>query len=99
MSKSAAAKLDSYLTNTDVCVPNKIKVLLDYNNDEMHLSASIDSEDSDQFTERFNKKEQVKETYQLKKIGGKRVHVVFDHDKVVQLETIKNMKRQQIVTQ
>lgn len=93
LSKSAAAKLDSYLTDTDVCVPNKIKVLLDYNNDEMHLSASIDSEDSDQFTERFNKKEQVKGTYQLKKKGGKRVHVVFDQDKVVQLETIKKYEK------
>ena len=93
LSKSAAAKLDSYLTDTDVCVPSKIKVLLDYDKDGMHLSASINSEDAERFTERFNKKEQVKETYQLKKKGGKRVHVVFDRAQVTQLETIKEHEK------
>ncbi len=89
LSQTAAAKLDSYLVDTDVCVPHKIKILVDCENDTLHLSASIDDTESEQFTERFNKKEQVKEAYLLKKKEGKRVHVVFNDEQMEQLRTIK----------
>lgn len=89
LSQSAAAKLDSYLINTNVCVPSKIKVLVDYENDALHLSASIDDMESEQFTERFDKKDQVKDTYLLKEKEGKRVHVVFKDEQIEQLHIIK----------
>lgn len=89
LSRTAAAKLDSYLVDTDVCVPNKIKVLVDYADDMLRLSAAIDTQESAQFSDKFNKKDVVKDTYQLKKKEGKRVHVVFDDEQVVQLKNIK----------
>ena len=49
----SAAKLDSYLVDTDVCIPNKIKVLVDYADGTLHLSAAIDNAESAQFTEKF----------------------------------------------
>lgn len=89
LSASAAAKLDSYLVDTDVCVPNKIKVLVDYKEDSLHLSASIDSPESKQFSERFDKKKEVRETYSLKENNGKRLHVVFNDQQIDQLKNIK----------
>lgn len=89
LSRSAAAKLDSYLVDTDVCIPNKIKVLVDYADDTLHLSAAIDNAESAQFSEKFDRKDSVKETYQIKKKEGKRVHVVFDDAQIAQLENIK----------
>lgn len=89
LSRSAAAKLDGYLADNDVYIPNKIKVIVDCDNDRLHLSAAIDTEDSEQFTERFDKKDRVKETYRLKKNEGKRLTVVFDDKQTAQLETIK----------
>ena len=89
LSQSAAAKLDSYLGDTDVCIPHKIKVLVDYENNALRLSAFIDNAESEQFAERFGKKDQVKETYQLKKNDGKRVHVVFNDEQMEQLRRVK----------
>lgn len=89
LSHSAAAKLDSYLIDTDVCVPSKIKVLVDYADNTLHLSAAIDTAESAQFSDRFDKKDVVKETYQLKIKDGKRVHVVFNDEQVAQLKNIK----------
>lgn len=89
LSRSAAAKLDGYLADNDVYVPNKIKVIVDCDNDKLHLSAAIDAEDSEQFTERFDGKDRVKETYRLKKGDGKRVTIVFDDKQTAQLEIVK----------
>lgn len=89
LSRSAAAKLDSCLENNEVYAPNKIKVIVDNDNDKLHLSAAIDTEDAEQFTECFDKKDIVKDTYRLRKDDGKRVSIVFDDSQIAQLKTIK----------
>lgn len=89
LSEKASAKLDSYLSETSVFIPNKIKILVEYHNDILSVTPTIVHENAKQFTERFCKKEDVSDVYTLKSDGGKRTKVVLNEDQVNKLTEIR----------
>lgn len=91
LSKTAAVRLDSYFDSTSVYLPNKIKILIDFNDETLNLSPSIECDDNanHQFLSQYNENEKVSDLYSLKQQDGKRTKVILVDKQVEQLDLIK----------
>jgi SNF2 family DNA or RNA helicase len=89
LSNKASAKLDSYLNNTSVFLPDKIKILLDYHDSALSLNPSISQDNTSQFTEQYINNDEVSDIYTLKSKGGKRTRVILRDEQVQKLSEIK----------
>lgn len=92
LSKKASAILDKYLDGENVIFPDRIVVNLNYSDDILELVPTIDSSVGKEFTEKFDKRPQVKDIYPFDDNGG-RIRVVLNDQQKEQLTEIKDNLR------
>nr|WP_321372748.1 SNF2-related protein [uncultured Bacteroides sp.] len=90
LSKKASAILDLYLDGENVIFPDKIIVNLNYSEDGLEIIPTIDSPIGEKFTEKFDKRNQVKDIYPIDDDNGGRIRVVLKEEQKEQLKKIKD---------
>lgn len=85
----AGCELDSYLTNENVYVPDKIKLQVDGDNDGFMVKPFVDIPESDKFTDTFEKMRRVQGVYPLQNENGERCRVLLN---IKQQECLKLLK-------
>ena len=85
----ANCELDSYLSNENVCVPDKIKIEISTDETGFTIDPSINIEENDKFQTAFEKMRKVQGQYPLQRDNGERVRVVLSPEQKSNLEQLK----------
>jgi SNF2 family DNA or RNA helicase/HJR/Mrr/RecB family endonuclease len=89
-SKTAASFLDSYLQSQNVYHPDKIKIELEFSNGALEIIPTIDIENSNGFTNVFDKFQNIREVYPVADGEGGTTRIVVDEKQREELQKIKN---------
>lgn len=93
MSKSSAATLDEYLDDKNVVLPKRVKINIDYKDDVLEITPTIEGECSDKFSYSFDRLREVRDTYPINHPDGGKTHIVINSEQKQQLQKIKNEYR------
>lgn len=85
-------QLDSYLSNENVYVPEKIGLRIRKDGEQYAVMPSINIEESDKFTSTYDKIKKVQDVYPIQKENGEKVRVVLSPEQKKALEPLKERK-------
>ena len=85
----ARCELDSYLSNENVYVPEKIKIEVGADEEGFTIDPSIDIEENDKFKRTFDRMRKVQGQYPLQRDNGERVRVVLNPEQKANLGQLK----------
>lgn len=86
----ANVQLDPYLENENVFIPEKIKIELDRDGDDLIVTPGIDIAERDKFKNIFQRQRKVVDVYPVADSEGRRTRVVLNPTQKENLETIKS---------
>lgn len=93
LSHESASILDSYLNSQNVIHPDKIRVNLDYKNESLEISPSIDSPNNSSFVRTYQTFPTIRDNYPINEGEGKTTRVVFDKNQQQALRDIKLLQK------
>ncbi len=92
-SKTAASFLDSYLQSQSVYHPDKIKIELEFINGGLEIIPTIEIENSNGFSNVFDKFPSIREVYPVTDSEGGTTRVVIDEKQKRELQKVKDNRR------
>lgn len=85
-------QLDSYLSNENVYVPEKIGLKIRRDGEQYAVMPSVNIEESDKFTSTYDRMKKVQDVYPVQKENGERVRIVLSPEQKKALEPLKERK-------
>lgn len=89
LAEEAGVAIDSYMSNENVLVPEKIKIEIGRDEEGFTLQPAIDTADNERFQSTFHKMRKVVGVYPVQRENGERVRVVLKPEQKEGLETLK----------
>ena len=91
LTQERGIKLDNFLNNQDLFIPEKIKLNTNFDNGVLDISPSVEIENSVSFTNTFNKLPVVRDIYPVSGNDGITTRVVFSENQKTELHKIKSL--------
>ncbi len=89
LSSQSSTVLDSYLTAENVFHPDKIKIDLSYDQNDLILTPKTGFDNDEKFLKTFNLYPSVKDVYPITNLDGERVRITFNQKQKIDLTKIK----------
>ncbi|MGL4851030.1 MAG: SNF2-related protein, partial [Phocaeicola sp.] len=93
LSKTSASTLDEYLNDKNVILPKRVKINLDYQDNLLEITPSIEGEYGDKFSYAFDRLREVRDTYPITQPDGGKIHVVISPEQKEELQKLKKEYR------
>ncbi len=89
LAEQARCELDSYLTNENVYVPQRIKIEIGRNDEGFTINPAVEITENEKFQQYFRRIRKVQGQYPVQRENGERVRIVFDDRQKEGLQQLK----------
>jgi SNF2 family DNA or RNA helicase/HJR/Mrr/RecB family endonuclease len=89
LSNESGLRLEHFLNNQELFIPEKIKLDIDFNNDKLEIYPTVAINNPEDFTKTFDKFPMIREVYPISGNNGETTRVVISENQKSELQKIK----------
>lgn len=93
LSKESGLKLEHFLNNQELFIPDKIKLDVDFNKEVFEIIPLVEIENAIGFTNTFDKMPMVRDVYPISSNNGETTRVVISENQKAELQKIKRHRK------